>query len=441
MKTGKPWVATLAAVTLLACAAQARAQCTTDIGVVMELTGPAGKFGQGGAKAVELALRDLAEAGGVSDCTLRAQIRDSQSQAAVGVDAARQLVDIHHVPAIIGAVISSVTIPVLTSVTAPAGVVQIATGSTSPTLTELGRSGKSNGVFFRMITSDALQGVAVAGLARQLGFKNVVVLYVNNDYGVNLTQEFARAHTALGGNVVAAVAYNERQSFYLPEVNQALRAEVDALFLIGYPTDATAVARTWISQGGKQVFLLNDGLNSRDFIQGVGAQYMTQAYGVSSGTLPSDSTQYFQDAYRAYSGLDPTLPGVDRAYDAAAIIGLAIAQAGKSDAASIRANIRKVTGNQGTAIGAGAEEFKRGLALMRAGQAIHYQGLIGSVQFDEYGDITGPFNQWRVKQGEIEIFGEISVADVDRIKGTSAKPERKAGAADWDGSPRRKPQQ
>jgi len=414
------WAASVCAATLIACAGAVQAQCTTDIGVLMELTGPAGKFGQGGVKAVELALRDLDEAGGVGACRLRAQIRDSQSQAAVGVDMARQLVDIHHVPAIIGAVISSVTLPVLTSVTAPAGVVQIATGSTSPTLTELGRSGKSRGVFFRMITSDALQGVAVAGLAAELGFKNVAVLYVNNDYGVNLSQEFSRAHTALGGTLAASVAYNERQSSYLPEVSQALRQEADALFLIGYPTDATAVARTWIAQGGKQVFLLNDGLNSADFIQGVGAQYMTQAYGVSSGTLPSNSSAYFNTAYAAYSDMDPTLPGVDRAYDAAAIIGLAIAQGGKTDPESIRANIRRVTGHEGTAIGAGPQEFKRGLALIREGKPIHYEGIIGSVRFDEYGDITGPFNKWRVQQGSIEIFGEISMTDIDNIKASTA---------------------
>jgi branched-chain amino acid transport system substrate-binding protein len=93
------------------------AQCTTTIGVVMELTGPAGQFGQAGSKAVELAFRDLNEAGGVAGCRLAAEIRDSQSQGSVAVDAAKQLVEVRRVPAIIGGIISSVSIPVLTSVT------------------------------------------------------------------------------------------------------------------------------------------------------------------------------------------------------------------------------------------------------------------------------------------------------------------------------------
>ncbi|MBV9813158.1 MAG: ABC transporter substrate-binding protein, partial [Acetobacteraceae bacterium] len=99
--------------------------CTTTVGVVVSLTGPAGPYGQAGAKSVEMAFRDINAAGGAAGCDLAADIRDAQSQGTVAVDAAKQLVEIGHVPAIIGGIISSVTIPVLTAVTAPAHVVQV----------------------------------------------------------------------------------------------------------------------------------------------------------------------------------------------------------------------------------------------------------------------------------------------------------------------------
>ena len=44
--------------------------CELTIGVVLELTGPAGQYGQAGAKSVETALRDLNEAGGAAGGTL-----------------------------------------------------------------------------------------------------------------------------------------------------------------------------------------------------------------------------------------------------------------------------------------------------------------------------------------------------------------------------------
>jgi len=89
-------------------------QCTITVGLVMELTGPAGEYGQAGAKSVEIAFRDLNDAGGAHGCKLVADTRDSQSQGAVAVDAANQLVQLKKVPVIIGGIISSVSIPILT---------------------------------------------------------------------------------------------------------------------------------------------------------------------------------------------------------------------------------------------------------------------------------------------------------------------------------------
>src|SRR6202161_2158733 len=177
--------------------------CTITVGLVMELTGPAGEYGQAGAKSVEMAFRDLNDAGGPHGCKLVTDTRDSQSAGNVAVDVATQLVQVKKVPVIIGGIISSVSIPILTSVTAPAKVVQVSPASSSPTLTALGRDGKTNGIFFRTITSDALQGVAAAKYAIDLGFKKLAIIHVNNDFGANLYKEFARAYKSLGGVIVS----------------------------------------------------------------------------------------------------------------------------------------------------------------------------------------------------------------------------------------------
>ena len=75
------------------------ADCDITIGLVMELTGPAGEYGQAGAKSVEMAFRDINDAGGIGDgCKLLTDTRDSQSQGNVAVDMATQLVQIKKVP-------------------------------------------------------------------------------------------------------------------------------------------------------------------------------------------------------------------------------------------------------------------------------------------------------------------------------------------------------
>jgi branched-chain amino acid transport system substrate-binding protein len=403
-------------VTLARSAGSAWAQCPVTVGVVMELTGPAGQFGQAGAKSVEMAFRDLNEAAGPGGCQLTAEIRDAQSQGAVAVDAAKQLVEIKRVPAIIGGIISPVSIPILTSVTAPSGVVQISPASSSPTLTNLGREGKSGGWFFRTITTDALQGVAAARYALDSGIKKLTAIHVNNDFGVNMVKEFSRAYQALGGQIISVTPYNPSQASYQPEVTRALAGNPDALYLVSYPGDGTTIARTWISQGGVKKFLLNDGMNSAKFINDVGAQHLNDAYGTSSGTTKTPSTEYFAKEYPGFSKFDANAPAADRAYDAASILGLAIHQAGKPESAAIRDAVRRVLDSKGTVIHAGAAEYKRALALIKEGKPIRYVGVIGPVQFDKYGDITGPFRLWRIQNGEVKTVGEMSAADVDALK-------------------------
>lgn len=412
--------AALTALLLPAAAFPALAQsapCTVTVGLVMELTGPAGAYGQAGAKSVEMAFRDINEAGGAAGCQLATDTRDSQSQGTVAVDQATQLVNIRKVPALIGGIISSVTVPILTSVTAPAGVVQVSPASSSPTLTNLAQEGKTNGIFFRTITSDALQGTAAAKYAIDQGLKKLAVVHVNNDFGVNMVREFETAYKALGGTITSVTPYNEKQASYASEATAAMAGDPDGLYLVSYPVDGATIARAWISQGGTPTFLLNDGMNSADFIKAVGARYLDNAYGTSSGTSPTKSTEYFNANYKTFSGgIDPAAPAADRSYDAGAIVGLAIAKAGKSESAAIKQAMREVVDPAGEPIYAGPEEFRRALSLIKEGKPIRYEGVIGPVEFDKNGDITGPFRLWRIQKGEVTTVGEMSADEVAKVK-------------------------
>ncbi|MDX2103182.1 MAG: ABC transporter substrate-binding protein [Alphaproteobacteria bacterium] len=399
--------------------AAAQANCTHTFGSVMELTGPAGRFGQAASKSIELALRDLNAAGTFAGCALAVDLRDSQSQGTVAVDQAKQLVDVRRVPAIIGGIISAVSIPILTSVTASAGVVQISPASSSPTLTQLGRDGRSQGWFFRTITSDALQGVAAAKYALDSGIRRVSIVHVNNDFGVNMVREFSRYFTALGGVILTTVPYQPQQASYAPEVTRANRGNPDALYLVSYPGDGTSIARTWVQQGGVQRFLLNDGMNDASFIRDVGPQFLNAAIGTSSGTTPTASSTYFAEQYNAFAGptFNAQAPAADRAFDATMILGLAIAHAGKFEAAAIRDSIRKVLDPQGEVIHAGQAGIRKALELIAAGKPVRYEGVIGPVQFDQNGDITGPFRKWAIRNGEIATVGQMSVEEVREVQG------------------------
>lgn len=106
------------------------------------------------------------------------------------------------------------------------------------------------------------------------GLKKIAIIHVNNDFGVNMVAEFKRAYEVLGGQITSLTPYNQGQASYAPEVTRGLEGDPPALYLVSYPGDGTAIACTWISQDGAAKFLLNDGMNSADFIRDVGPRYL-----------------------------------------------------------------------------------------------------------------------------------------------------------------------
>src|SRR5512146_432156 len=91
----------------------ATAQEAVKIGTLIPLTGPLAEFGPNFRKAADLAATHLKEAG----LTLQLIHADDETSAIPAVAAARKLVDVDRVAAIIGAAASGVTIPVAESVT------------------------------------------------------------------------------------------------------------------------------------------------------------------------------------------------------------------------------------------------------------------------------------------------------------------------------------
>ncbi len=398
-------------------AAPAYAACTTTVGAVMSLTGSLGVLGQQIAKGAQLGVADLNAAGGANGCQLELSLLDDQTSPSVGVDAAKKLVDVQQVPAIVGALSSGVSAAILTSVTAPGKVVQISPASTSPTFTEMAQQGKTGGFWFRTTPSDALQGVAMAKVAYDAGLKKVAVMYLNNPYGQGLSQEFTAAFARLGGTVTQNVVYNPSQPSYRAEVAKASSPVPDALFLIGYPGDGTTIAREWIGAGGPQKFLFPDGLESQDFVDDVGAQYMKSVHGTAPGSDKTPSLATFQREFQAKFGTLPTQAYIPNAYDATVLIGLAMQQSRSNKAAAIRDAIRKVTDPKGETIYAGVAELKKAAQLLAQGKSIRYVGATGPLQFDVNGDISAPMQVWSVSaQGKVEPTGMVSVAQIDELR-------------------------
>ena len=403
------------------------ADCTRIIGSVLSLTGSYGAFGVPISRAAQLAVEQVEEARaalGVG-CALEYDVRDSQTQPSVAVDAASKLIDISGAQALVGPISSGITGPLLTSVTVEKGVVVIATASTSTTFTNMAREGKTKGLFFRTLPADSLQAVATSKMAYDAGFRNVAIVYLNNDWGKNNQVEFTRSLTTQGGAVANVVAYNPDQPSYRSEVNKALEGSPDALYLLSTPQDGSKILRDWIRFGGASGLVGAQGMNDPTFVETVGEAALENGWFISPASPKTESFKTVNADIQACC--DITIdggPGRTSGYDAGALLALATVGADISGTdgtgADLARIVRAITGPDGESFHAGVEGFKQGLMMYLEGKDIAYVGVTGPIVFDRNGDVSAAFSAQQYRGGEFVERHGISLEEVNAIKAMEA---------------------
>jgi ABC-type branched-subunit amino acid transport system substrate-binding protein len=367
------------------------------IGALVPLTGALSEFGQGFRLAGDLAAEQLAEAG----FPIAIQYGDTETSAIPGVEAARTLVNVERVVALVGAASSGVTIPVAESVAIPNQIPQISNASTSPLITYL-PADQGKDFLFRTTASDALQGIVLGKGAADAGFKRAAVFYINNPYGQRLLDEFTKAFEAAGGEVVAAVPHDQKPApTYVSELRQVMRAKPDVMLALAYPGQATVYLKEFFEAGYQEdTFLLFcDGTKSVEMPEALGPENLAGYFGTAAGSVSGDSLANFQRDYEAKYGELPPLPYMDSFYDAIVLAGLAAAAAQYADMTvngpNVRDMLRKISNPPGETVVAGVDGFRKAIEALKAGRDINYEGVAGSQDFDENGDVITPIEVWQ----------------------------------------------
>jgi len=401
----------LVVLALVLCVAMVAVACSEDeeeaqpplkIGQLNSFTGDLSDFGASHRNASALAVDHINLAGGVLDTTVTIVARDTQTSDVVGVDSARALVDVDKVVAVVGALASGVTIPVAKSVTVPNGIIQISAASTSPGLTAI----EDNDFLFRTTVSDAIQGVILGRLAKELGYTSASALYINNAYGQGLAEAFKKTFEEEGGTVQAIVPHESVQPTYASELSRATDGNPDVLIAISYPESAEVYLREALEGQYIDTFLFVDGTKSVDLFDALGWDKFEGAQGTAPGSPVTDARRTFDAGYEASFALPPPLPFIAETYDAVVLIALAAEKAGSTtDSAAIRDALRDVAGPPGKIVGPGVDSITEALELIRDGKDINYEGAGGSQDFDAKGDVDSTIEIWKIEGGEIMATG------------------------------------
>jgi len=408
------WAA-LAATFLALASSQSFAQDCPKLGGVLALTGAQGAIGKVIADAGRLAVEQVNKAGGVKGCQVEFILRDDTTQPSVGVDAARFLVDVQKVNAIVGLVGSGTALAVVNSVTVPNKIPVVGCCAVTPALTKMAEEGKTGGYWFRTIPTARTMALAHAKAVVDRGYKKTVIMYINNDFGNGVAPDAKVAIEKMGGKVVGIIGYAENQPSYRSDVTKALALEPDSLVLIGLSADGTIVLREWFSLGGTQNVVLHNTMRSMDVIKGIGERFLTKAVGIDNGQASGPSADAFNRDFQAAYSRPAVGPGLHTMYDATAITLLAMQAAPKLDGPSIRDALRAVQDPAGLEVGPGVEGLKKGLDALKAGKKIRYVGATGGFRFDKNGDVNGPMLVWKLSNGEIVTDSNITLDEMQAL--------------------------
>lgn len=156
------------------------------------------------------------------DLSVDAQLEDTETNSQSGVSAANSLVNAGY-PYVCGTASSGVNVPVCQEVLIPNEVVGCSPSSTALSVTNL----EDDDFIFRTAPSDRLQGRVMAQVASdRLGAETTATLYVNNDYGQQLSERFSAVfQDQFEGDVFGQVAFNQGESSYSSVVNEAMSSQ------------------------------------------------------------------------------------------------------------------------------------------------------------------------------------------------------------------------
>lgn len=372
------------------------AQNTVKIGGSFGLTGGLAPYSPSLVDAARLAEQEINENGGILDGqSLELLVVDDQTNPQAAVDAAQKLISVDNIAAMIGPFGSAQVLAVANNVSVPNGVPQVAPTATSPKLTDL----DDDDYIFRVVASDAYIGKVMADVVLDRGLKTVSLMYLNNDYGVGLSNTFRETFKAKGGTLSGDIAFEPNKASYRGELASIATDDTEALVLIAYPADGgTTILRQALENGFFETFVLTDGMKEQAVLDEIGVDNLAGSFGIAPEAPPeTNAVQNFNAAYEAFSEHEVDSLFIRETYDATMILALAIEKAGSTDRDAIRDALRDVANPPGETVLPG--EWAKAKELIAAGTEIDYQGAAGPHDFDEVGDVDGTV-------GVFEINGE-----------------------------------
>ena len=337
------------------------------IGAILPLTGGSAIWGKNIQKGIDLAVEEINLGTGINGLKIKILYEDTQGEPSKGVSALQKLIATEDLRIFIDDANSSVSLA-LAPISDKNKIIQLITGASSPKIKYAGD------YVFRIWNSDAMQANALADYAYQeLNLLNIAILYINNDYGIGLKNEFSESFSKQGGEIIFEDGYDPNQKDFRTLINKINTLKPDAVFFVSYPDEGPSLMRQLRELNFKGIVLGNgDILEDQSILDAAGnavngIYYATNSAPDSSSKVVIQFRQSFYNKYKENPGI--TAP---EGYDAVQIIKSVLDKTSNSDGEKLKEAFYKVQ---------------------------NYTGASGLISFDSFGEVHKPMVIKRIQNG------------------------------------------
>ena len=329
-------------------------------------------------------------AGGLLGRKIEYLAEDDQTNAEAGIRAARKLIDVDKVSAIMSVWASAVGTAVLPLCWE--NKVMMLAISAADSLALL----PHQGYFVRTQPHTELQGKEFGRLALALGAKNLYLMMPQTPFTETVFKAI-RETVEPKGVKVNSVIFDGKKTSFRSEVDEMMRANPDLLMMGGYQAENIVMAKDLFRANFKgKVIGFAFGM-TQAFIDGAGKEATEGMYGCAEPSPAGGSAAYAK--LKALVKKDTLDTYMCQAYDHANLAILAMAKGKDASGTGIRDNIRKIANNDSAMK---VDNALDGLKAIADGKEIKYAGASGPCKFSDIGNIIEvAFRTTQVKDGKL----------------------------------------
>ena len=350
------------------------------IGALGPLTGNVAIYGIASTNGTKIAIDEINEAGGILGKQVKLVLEDEKGDAQEAMNVYNKLVEDGAV-AIIGDITSGPTLAIADLANRDNMLLITPTG-TQLDITE-GRPS-----VFRVAFTDPFQGRVLAQYAKDtLGASTVGILAnTSNDYSQGVKEAFIAEAENLGLEIVANESYGAADKDFRVQLTTIASQNPDVLLIPDYYETIALIAPQAREVGIESQFIGPDGWDgitaqlttglsdeglTAEALQSVEGAIFTNHYSLDD---PNENIQNFIAKYNELHGENPASFSA-LGYDAAYMVKQAIEEAGSTDSD----------------------------AIIDAMKNINYEGLTGSIKFDENNNPVKAISMIEVNEGEYKL--------------------------------------